>query len=450
MASQLKIGYGKLGRSWNIDPDKWSTVGGDADVWRTLWILATRNPQHEFILCGRNTGENPQEVGFPPNVSNPWIERQPYVRKEFNENGINHPNLTHEERKIAARILYNHSVDKFLECDQQLWWAGQHGTSGVPLVFVGEPLDSQKLTKPQDSTIYYTSYAVHGINAWRNADPLNREETWLCPDVRNYLKARDIRWPLARSVVAQFNQKRQTKHERFMYDDPYLPHFTKLVKRVEAGHVWVSDTRYTYDALEATALPHPSRVELDLDSDRKPFGMIVNENRKEVSRNRLEALQQWVLPNFPDSEIWGSWTPRSQEALGRTIELCPYDKLYETLGRYRCSLTTPASGSGWATSKPWECFLAGTICFFHPDYDTQGHIVPLPRVTSMMPDSDRKVLFRWLRPKTPADLKKAVDAVSTSYDTWKFLALEQRKYVEEFYGKMQAIDTIEERLGIHA
>lgn len=442
------IGYGKLGRSWNLDPVKWSTDGGDADVWRTLWQLATRNPQHTFLLIGRNTCDKPQDVGFPSNVVNPWIERQPLVRARFNENGINHPNLEYEERKVAARILYDHSVDQFLSCDQMIWWAGQHGTSGVPLVFVGEHLNSTKLTKPQDSTIYYTSYAVHGINAWRNQDPMNREEIWLCPDVRNYLKARDIRWPLRNSVIAQFNQTRQAKHERFIYDDPWLPSWKRWVKRVEVGHVWVSDIKYTYDALEGTALAHPPRVALDIDSDRKPFGMIVNENRKEVSKNRLECMKTWVLPNFPDAEIWGKWSPKSQEALGRTIDVCPYDQLYETLGRYRSSLTTPASGSGWATSKPWECFLAGAICFFHPEYDTQGHIVPTARMLRSVPDSDRKVLFSWLRPKTPEDLKKAVDAVSSSYDTWKFLALEQRKYVEEFYGEMQAINTIESRLGV--
>lgn len=442
---KLRIGYSKIGRSWNVDPAKWSTLGGDADVWRTLWYLATRNPDHEFILVGRNTCENPQDVGLPANVSNPWTERQPELRRRFNANGINHPNLSIEEDRVAARILYDISVDLFLGCDEHIVWAGQHGTSSAPIPFVGQKLDGDKITHPQDSTIYYSSYLVYGLNAWRNEDPLNREEVWLCPDVRNYVKARDLRWPLRNSVIAQFNQKKQTKHERFVYNDPSRADFKDIIRKVEHDHVWVVDTPYTYDALEGTALPSPARVPLDLDSDRKPFGMVVNENRKEVSRNRLDVMCEWVLPNFPDAEIWGQWSPKSQEAMGRTITVCPYDQLYETLGRYYCSLTTPASGSGWATSKPWECFLAGTVCFFHPAYDTQGHIIPLKPNTD---DDELNQLVRWLRPPNPDALRKAVEAVSTSYDTWRYLAELQRGYVERFCAEQRALKTIEARIKI--
>lgn len=437
------IGYSKIGRSWNLDPNNWSTLGGDVDVWRTLYHLAVRNPQHTFVLVGRNTGENPQECGMPPNVTNPWTELQPILRERFSNAGINHPVLSIPECRTAARILYDLSHQMFRDCDQHVVWTGQHGTSGVPLVFVGEPLDSNKITHPQDSTIYYSSYVIHGINAWRDEDPENREETWLLPDVRNYLKMRDLRWPLRRSVMAQFNETRASKHERFTYaDDPRRAMYNGVVSSVEAGHVWVAKTRYTYDALEITALPYPPTVELDYDSPRQPFGMIVNENRKEVTRDRLTVMENWVLPLFPDAEIWGNWSRGSQEQLGRVIEVCPYSKMYETISRYRCTLTTPASGSGWATSKFWESALAGTVCFIHPHYDTQGNIVPLRPVTG---DDDLDTLSRWLRPHTPDELKRAVDAVSSDYDLWRYLAETQRRLVERRYRERRAIKEIERR-----
>lgn len=438
----MLIGYSKLGRSWNLSPAKWSTLGGDADVWRTLWYLATRHPEHTFVLSGRNTCEVPTEVGLPGNVVNPWTERQPELRRRFNAAGINHPDLSIDEDRIACRILFDMSADLFTGCDSHIVWCGQHGTSSAPIRQVKKP---ELLTHPQDSTIYYCSYVVYGINAWRNEDPLHREEVWLCPDVRNYIKARDIRWPLRNSVVAQYDQVRTTKYERFSDSQEFLDSYGTIVKRVENGSVWVAETAYTYDALELTALPSPARVPLDDNSERKPFGMVVNENRKEVSRNRLDVMKEWVLGQFPDAEIWGKWSPKSMEEMGREIEVCSYDQLYETIGRYRCTLTTPASGSGWATSKPWESFLAGTVCFFHPYYDNQGHIIPTREQIPTLPDGPLKELARWLRPPTPDALRKAVDIVSNDRDTWLYLAGLQRRYVEETHARMQVIEEIERR-----
>jgi hypothetical protein len=440
------IGYSKIGRSWNVNPASWSTQGGDADVWRTLWYLATRNPDHTFLLTGRNTCEVPQEVGLPPNVINPWTERQPELRRRFNAAGINHPDLTIDEDKIAAKILWDMSIDLFLACDQHVVWCGQHGTSSAPIRQVKRP---ELLTHPQDSTIYYCSYLVYGLNAWQDQDPLNREACWLLPDVRNYIKMRDLRWPLRRSVVAQYDQVRQAKHERFddsrEFFDGYPP---GILTGIENEQVWVANTHYTYDALELTAIKSPAQVPLDLTSERKPFGMLVNENRKEVSRNRLTALTEWVLPNFPDAEIFGRWTAGSQEKLGITITEIPYDQVYEVTSRYRCTLTTPASGSGWATAKPWESFLAGTICFFHPAYDDQGHIIPTRAQIPDVEDPDLKILAQWLRPPNPEALRQAVDIVSQDFATWSGLAQLQRKYVERVWPQMQAIETIEGRIGL--
>ncbi len=439
------IGYGKVGRSWNVDPRKWSTLGGDADVWRTLWYLATRHPEHTFLLCGRNTCETPQDVGLPPNVVNPWTERQPELRRRFNAIGVNHPDLSMDENRAACRVLFDMSSDLYLGCDQHIVWAGQMGTSSAPIRQVKRP---DLFTKPHDSTCYYQSYMIYGLNAWRNEDPLGREEVWLCPDVRNYLKARDLRWPLRNSVISQYDQVRTTKYERFTDSRDYLESYGAIVKKVENGSVWVANTAYTYDALELTALPSPARIVMDTESERKPFGMVVNENRKEVSRNRLGVMKEWVLGNFPDAEIWGKWSPKSQEEMGRDIEVCPYDQLYDTVSRYRCTLTTPASGSGWATSKPWESFLTGTICFFHPYYDNQGWIIPTREQTPDLTDGPLKELARWLRPPTPDALRKAVNIVANDRDTWLYLADLQRRYVEATHAKMQVIEEIESRIGI--
>jgi hypothetical protein len=170
---------------------------------------------------------------------------------------------------------------------------------------------------------------------------------------------------------------------------------------------------------------------------RTSFGIVLNENRANVAKNRLNAVRDWVLSNWPNCEIHGKWSDVSQRALGRTIETVPPSQLEATLQRWRCTLTTPASGSGWATAKPWECFRAGTICFFHPDYDTQQHIL----------GDAHENLRAWLRVRTPDELATRVAFLDENPAMWGALILEQhRHYVRRFEETHGGVLEIERRL----
>ena len=173
----MRIGYAKLGRSMPLPPDKWGKVGGDNEPPMLLNRLARRMPNDDFILIGRNSGENPQSVGLPANVTNPWTEWRADIKAAASAASVHDTVQRLDEITIAT----------WMSLDAIIVWAGQHGTSNSPIPMV----NSGELTNPQFSFVNYGSYIVRGISAWRDVDPHARQEIWLCPDPRNYLKARD-------------------------------------------------------------------------------------------------------------------------------------------------------------------------------------------------------------------------------------------------------------------
>ena len=195
-----------------------------------------------------------------------------------------------------------------------------------------------------------------------------------------------------------------------------------------------------------TALPHPAQISVNEQPGEHPFGMIVNENRKDVVHDRLTIVQQWVLSKYPDAPLHGIWSDDSKEQLGRDIQPLPNHLMWDTLRTFRSTLTTPASGSGWATAKPWESFAAGVVCFFHPSYDTQGHIMPFPdRSTG---DEELDHLAAWLRPPSAEAFHKAVQAVADDDDVWRWLVSAQRRYFERAYTDKKVVQIIEKRTGL--
>ena len=425
----MKIGYCKIGRSWKLDPLKGVTGSGDVDVARALHLLSRMRPNDEFILVGANDGSDPQKHGYPDNVKNPWMQ----LRGQTTGRGMTIPQ--------TVEMLHEKTWPYFSDLDAIVNWAGQHGTSNLPIPSVG---DRSTVTQPQISFVKYGSYILNGINRWRDDSPRSREEIWLCPDVRNYVKCRDLKWPLQLPVIAQYDQTRPSKHERFGDQTP--PETYGAVwdpKNGDDRGSWLTKTRYTYDALEMTALPSPAKTPLGAwpswESRHFPLGMLVNENRAYVSVSRLNALTEWVLPNWPQAEVFGVWSDKSKAELGREdIRPCPYEHMPTVVQRWFTTLTTPASGSGWATAKPWEAFAHGTVCFFHPKYDNQDHV--LRDAPLAMKD--------WLRVKTPDELRKRVEHLTQNKAAWEWLVEQQwQHYARRYEEAAGGVAAIMRRLG---
>jgi hypothetical protein len=386
---------------------------------------------------------------MPANVTNPWTELAKKYRsdrptwKEPDPAFIGKTPL-----KLTGLVKWydENTLHLFKDLDGLLVWAGQHGTSNSPIPPVGD--DWSKLTNPQDSAVIYGSYLIRGINAFRSSDPVAKEEVWLCPDPRNYLKARDLKWPLRHPILAQYVQTRPAKWERYAYDEKPDPIWR--VNSIEARHVWVTPCDYTYSALELTALPEPDEIPMPAGS-RSAFGLIMNENRAYVSNSRLKAMQDWILPHFPDVEMYGAWCAESLKTLGRDIQAVPLEQMYVKMAQWKSTFTTPASGSGWSTAKPWEAFALGTVCFFHPGYDIQGHIVPTLAQVKKHPEAyseEMRGLAGWLRVSSPEQLAKRVAAIDSDDATYGWLRDAQRRLFEARFAEQRIETMIHERLGL--
>jgi hypothetical protein len=441
--------YGKIGRAISLSPDRWGVVGGDMEAPRLLDSLARRNPNDRFVIVS-TCREDPQVCGFPPNVINSWTpERLEYYRAAV----APYQEIMRRVTKTDPRMLdairsIEGVIDAMLlplveKIDGFVVWAGQHGTANRVLPAVTDRSGVPGFTRPYDSFVFYAGGIFRLINAWRDLNPWANEEVWLIADPRNYLKARDIKWPLKHPVLGQFNFERDLHHERF--GDDSKPETWKSTWK--SDHTWVSPTRYVYSNLEVCGIL-PEHIELRAIEGftyRDPFGLFINEAGFHVGQGKAQEasgrlarapiLKNWVLPLEP-AFIHGKWTSASQQRLGITIEPARFSDYFKLLSSVRCTFTTPSSGSGWATTKPWEAFAVGTACFRHPAYDTQDHIYG--RLPTWCRD--------WLSPATPEDLKARVHALNNDAGTWHAIIAEQRALYDEVVESKPWITAIEERL----
>jgi hypothetical protein len=428
---------------------KCGTLGGDVEMIPTVKLLAERHPDVDFYLIGRNTGERPADVGLPPNVYNPWIQWQPQVRAAINRYGLNHPNLAVDEHRKVTALLRDVTDELFRELDGMVMWLGQHGTTNTPLPTIR---DRSQLTKPYDWSTLYGSYLLQGINAWRDVDPLRREEVLLNADPRNYVKYRDSKWPWRHPVLAQFTTVNNVKHERYGEARSFERWCVESGEEVSCGaapgaeaEVWLSKLRSVYSRLEVNGLapgtPFGDLVSYRDDNfeDRAHFGLFINEARRQVNPRltRAAALEEWVLPLKP-AFIHGTWSRESQTKLGVEIEPAPWSDYYPKLHSVKCTFTTPSSGSGWATTKPWEAFAAGTVCLFHKDYDVQDNIL-----------SDAPVELRqFLRVSDVDQLRARVNVLTMDKTYWLHIIKLQREHFDRALAEMRWLKMIEERLGL--
>lgn len=441
----MKIGYGKLGRSMQLTLDDCGTVGGDVEGIAVINELATRRPHDTFYLIGRNSGEFPVEVGLPKNVINPWIEWAPAELKWKREHGLNTSDLQVEEQN-KLREFYNAEYTPFIrDLDGIVLWEGQHGSSNMPTPMVEA---ASIVTKPYDSQVKYCGFLMLGINAFRDKEPIKYEEIILNADARNVRQSRDQRWPARRPVLAQFNTSKNVNHNRGY--NGLLPSKQELEVPVEwqqyarsnGSHLWTAKVHYVYSRLEINALaPGIGLGNLvsfnDQWAGRQHFGIFINEARAYVNPklSRLNVMKNWVMPLRP-AFIHGKWGEKSMKELDVLITVAPWTEYYPKLHTVRSTFTTPSSGSGWATTKPWEAFAAGTVCFFHPDYDTQGHILA---------DAPRE-LREYLRVLSANQLRDRVSEMNNDVDKWHHIVKMQRAHFDKAISELEYMKMIEERL----
>jgi len=406
--------------------------------------LAREYPEIEFVLVGHNDGAVPGEVGLPSNVTNPMVELKGDVRRA--ERVINVEGTPPVENSITY-IKYMTDIWKPIldSCDTIMIWMGQNDTINQPIPKVDGTIG---LGVSRMIYIRCVSYIFRWLNEWRSEDYHHREPIWLCSDIWNKLKARDLAWPQRSHVVSQYDFVSKQAAYRYGWE-PLEPEAWGYgdIARIHKKHpgCWEWDLTYEYAGLELGSCVPSSTPFNDQWEGRRRFGVMINQSR--AASGRDEVLKQWIRPLFPDW-IVGNWDKK------RAPDITPYPwhSLSQLLTTVRSTLAVPIKlHMSWATPKAWEMFANGTVCFFHPKYDDQGHIIPTLRQAEEMGDElnpDMRALIHWLRPRTVTELRRRVDHLNTNEADWLWLVQMQRAVYNVAREENLCLKTIGRMLGI--
>lgn len=406
----MRVGYAKLGRAWEPDLDKLSTVGGDVDVLRCLQRMRAACPKDTFVLIGK-TSSDPRAVLGRKGLEFPWYEDEKLMATKRGEKHVSPSQVSDCDDTVVQRRELKRYVDSL---DVMVVWVGQHGSSAYPT----PRLEDGVLTAPLLQDLKYSRYICDLVNGLSERFP-DREAIWLVPDVRNYIKVTSVREVGKRPVLAQFDDVYNWRH--------HAPLPGNDRNFVYAKH------EYEYSAIEMCAIPNPSewpRLDAVPFGERAEFGLLCNENRRTAPERRRANILRKLFDEgeIDDVEMYGTWSEEGMKDMGRTrpIAHCAHSRIMQAAQRWCCTLTMPASGSGWATSKPWEMFAAGTACLFHPEYDTQGHVVKL---APDAPYSGEDLLSKVLRFKTKDDFDNVITRLSADEDAWSAVVDAQREHL---------------------
>lgn len=383
----MRLAYGKFGRSIPLTLADASNVGGDAEVVRLFERLVAEG--HEVHIVGRTQSK---ELHPYSNVTNHWAPGGVF-------NGCP-PASRHLDDTFKTYDMFLQSRVKELPAfDASLFWLGQHGSSVHPIPAVQEGKKGA-FTNPLVSDLNY-GYPIIAFCNHLNIRPL-----WLSPDPRNMIKFRDLWNPDQRPILAQYN----TSKDNTFYDE-------------RDGKLRNGGTRYTYAGIELLAVDTITWG--GYETPPMLFGVLVNEGYNNLGiKGRLHLVQSWLKDIF-DYEIFGTWSESSQATLGRVITPVALADVTKTLQRWRSTITFPATGTGWATSKPWEAMAAGTICFRHPRYDDQNHIYgPMP-----------EELRTFLSPPTVNGLVNRIKQLKDDAE-WRRYAAMQREYLQDSFSRL--------------
>jgi hypothetical protein len=475
----MKIGYAKLGRNLQFKREKFG-FQGDVEAPRLLMRLAKRNPTHEWVVVGKNTGFD--DYGFPANVTNIWrndVPRAPYVHQEdehrcaFCKTQMN-PDQVHD---CCDQGRYAYGYHKWVSevmgtLDAFVIHIGQHGNTHGPIPPANKTWASGERTNTYAWARNYGRYLLQGLNLACDRTDGEIPIAYICADPRNYMKPRDLKWPARSPILSQYMFQRESKHERFLdmrAPDAFDPPWN--AKQERGGELWVAMDQYIYAGPEMLNLPVDWRDwGLRSFDDRRPAGVATTAFWAGFMK---EARRSWIIKNyllhaFPGADLFGKWDDKSIEEVGQHVYLEAKSMFVDRLSSWRVTVALPAPSQKkqdvrWVTAKPWQCFAARTVCFMLFT-DAQGWVVPTtkkppegkhmvevsPGLWSCRNDwtEDELYLARWLRVKDPDDFAKKAQAVVSSKETWEWLVTVQRRLVERRWEEFLIERSIERTLGI--
>ena len=354
------IAFAKIGKSIKFN-SKFSCCGGDNEAPAVIKALANNNPDKTFYIVGRSDcsrlTESEYHAIFPyGNVIDIW-------------NGAVHK--TFRDRKDYNDPFYHHITDYFkdrdIKIDYCVMMVGQVGTVTIPGK-IEQVRDRSLIASVIDMTLNYTS----PISVWLNETKVPYVE--IVNDPRYVMnQSRDIfnlptlslgqyDWTYEASTITSYEDQDRT---------------TRVVKSVYAG----METAF--------CIGREERDIREIEKTRK-FAVILNEG----DPSRYDMLNEWVLKNLEDVEVYGRWEhkyaqPEMDTRFKGSVQL---EETQKIMSQTKYTMIIPIR-DGWVTSKYIEMIYAGVLPFFHPSYDKQNHL-NIPAL---------------LRPQTPAEMFDTIE-----------------------------------------
>jgi hypothetical protein len=371
MKYKKHIAFSKIGKSIKFNPTG-TSAGGEIEPQAIIRGLANNNPDIMFYLIGRSNYSRLSDLERSKlfdyeNVTDCYAEKPKDIS-------------THLEEFFSSRGIV---------LDAHVAMPGQIGTVTIP-----GKIQQIKHPELMASVIDMTkNYTTPIISYWNDHPELKTIE--IITDPRYVFdQARDIiQDPIV--SLGQYN---------YEYTKSTIESYENQVRTER-------QIKVTYDGIETNfmyGLDKPNK-----NRERAIHFMIV---LNEGSPSRYKFLDEWVLSNIEDVEIYGKWEDERTKSDSRFKGPLAWKDLHTKLTNVRASFAIPIA-PGWVTSKYAELIHSGVIPILHPTYDTQNNLD--------YPDI--------LRPKTTNDLKKLIELVKDDKFYTKMIDFLQNKYCRPEY-----------------
>lgn len=482
----MRIGYACLGRTMKFEQGRWG-FQGDAEKPNLLYRLAKRNPDIDWVVVGHNDGSH--ELDKIPNIYNLWhgARESAAVTPPRSDGFYRTPFAPYWTGKPAwwcseVSGFEDDLVQLISRLDGMVIHVGQHAPTQLRIpqaartwneTFTNSTLDGNRV---YDSMQAYCRYIVRGINAMGDLSLGKTPVVWLVPDPRNYLKARDVKWPTGTDdMLAQSMYKRSQRHERYQdYRDPNALGFRSvaLERQNEVGEyeLWNAQHKYRHADLELMILPDNWETwgQSGFD-DRSPAGVATTSTKASVlgeGRRRSQLISEYLLSTFPNAEVYGKWDDASlRDVPPNTLRETAPDEFPDLLNRWRVTVSLPIVESDWSVAKGYQCWAARVACFYIQQVDAQGWTLPSRRKApgtkevgaigemkfySVRDDwtKDDITLASWLRVETAQEFKTRADLVSTDGAVWAWIVRQQRDLLKRRWDAHYLESEIERKLGV--
>lgn len=351
---------GKMGKSINFNPKRWGPIGGDNEGPTLFRSLAKNNPQHLFIMLGRNDLgrlKNIEEYDIPDNLKSVWSD---YVK----------PKVPMDKLFAYIRDYAGQQLDK-IKVDGGIFISGPASTTSGSLQKLYRRKDLQKglkiLCKPLQMFLNYEGPITQYLNA--------KKIPWImiANDPR-YLQVGLDTLNLPKTIISQYDTTVDMRTVKDFDEQPLI--FTT--------------TKVSYSGMEKTFLIGHDISNIKATSQRsRNFDIIMNEGNNGAP-SRYPALKEYVLDYVKDVKIYGKWThpeaciTKIKDGVTGEVTIIPpkdarfkgsisFESMKEKIADVKYTFIVPIS-KGWVTAKVWESIASGVIPFLHKDYDNQRHV----------------------------------------------------------------------------